>query len=158
IATRAAGPPRGGIRHRRRGAAMLEFAIVAQVLFFTILACIEFTRVVMVQAIAEDAAYEAARHVVVPGATIAEAQSKATSLLNTLRVTASSIQVQAYEGTSSQTAINEDTTEVRVTVTIPVSNISLFTPRWVMGNRTIVKRSRLFTERYDGYYDGVSGS
>ncbi len=142
---------------QRQGAAILEFAVVANVMFLVILACIEFSRLVMVQSLAEDAAYEAARHVIVPGAVLSEAEGVANRVLGSMHVTASSVLVQPYRGTTLQSQIDEDTTEVRVVITIPISNITLFTPKWVLPSRNIVKRSRLFTERYKGFYDG-SGS
>ena len=65
-------------------------------MFLVIFACIEFTRFVMVSSLAEDAAYEAARHVIVPGAVASEAQTVATNIMAAMGVTPQSTDVKAY--------------------------------------------------------------
>src|SRR3972149_2123149 len=66
----------------RRGAAAVEFAITAPVFFLFLLAAFEFGWLNVIRHTADNAAYEAARRVMVPGATAAEAVDKANSLLS----------------------------------------------------------------------------
>jgi hypothetical protein len=68
-------------RDLRRGATAVEFAIVAPVFFVFLLAAFEFGWLNVVRHTADNAAYEAARTAVVPGATVAEAKAKADKLL-----------------------------------------------------------------------------
>ena len=58
---------------RRTGAAAVEFAIVAPIFFMLVLVSLEFGRLNIIRHTADQAAYEAARHAMVPGATAAEA-------------------------------------------------------------------------------------
>ncbi len=53
----------------RKGATVVEFAIVANLLMIMILTCMEFARLNMTRNLAQDAAYFAARYALVPGAT-----------------------------------------------------------------------------------------
>ena len=66
---------------RRTGATAVEFAIVAPIFFTLVLASLEFGRLNIIRHTADQAAYEAARFAMVPGATAAEAKSKAESIL-----------------------------------------------------------------------------
>ena len=59
----------------------MEFAITAPIFFLFLLAAFEFGWLNVMRHTADNAAYEAARTAIVPGATAAEALAKATSLL-----------------------------------------------------------------------------
>src|SRR6185295_7284523 len=73
------------IRNRRsklrRGAVAVEFAITAPIFFLFLLAAFEFGWMNVIRHTADNAAYEAARAAMVPGATAAEAKTKANSIL-----------------------------------------------------------------------------
>ncbi|MEM8680424.1 MAG: TadE/TadG family type IV pilus assembly protein [Planctomycetota bacterium] len=141
------------LQHERRGATVIEFAIVAPVLFITILACMELTRFYMMGAMAEDAAYFAARHVMVPGATLNEGVLMANESLNTVGATGTLVSVQAFNGTTEQTEIDADTTDITVTISVPVADNAMFVPLFLTTG-TIVKTVTLETERFTGYFDG----
>ena len=66
---------------RRTGATAVEFAIVAPIFFTLVIASLEFGRLNIIRHTADQAAYEAARFAMVPGATAGEARSKAESML-----------------------------------------------------------------------------
>ncbi len=70
-----------GRRRIRRGAAAVEFAITAPIFFLFLLAAFEFGWTNVMRHTADNAAYEAARTIIVPGATADEAKKKAKSLL-----------------------------------------------------------------------------
>src|SRR3954451_18844471 len=70
---------RGGLAHRfrprahnRRGAAVVEFAVVAPVFFLLVFGIIEYGRMVMVQQLITNASREGARRGVLDGATTTE--------------------------------------------------------------------------------------
>ena len=65
-------------RVRRDGAAVVEFAISASVLFLIIMGCVELCRMSMLRNLAQDACYEAARYSMVEGATTDEAWARPT--------------------------------------------------------------------------------
>lgn len=133
---------------------MVEFAVVAPVLFTVIFACIEFTRFAMIRGLAEDAAYEAARCVVVPGATSAEATAEAQRIMGAMGIANLSVTITPLNGATTQGAIDDNTTEIRVVVSIPFSQNSLLVPRYFSGSTNIVARTTLFTERYYGDFTG----
>ena len=64
-------------RPDRTAAAAVEFAIVATIFFLLVIAAFEFGRMNVIRHTADNAAYEAARHAMVPGATVAEARDSA---------------------------------------------------------------------------------
>jgi Flp pilus assembly protein TadG len=137
------------IRHRhchkkrpnilRDGAVAVEFAITAPIFFLFLLAAFEFGWLNVVRHTADNAAYEAARSVIVPGATAAEATAKAISILNV--VGARDAKVKITPGN-----ISNSTTEVTVAVDIPMKSNGLITPRFT-GSTTLHSESTLKTER-----------
>lgn len=107
-------------RSNRLGATTVEFALVVPIIFTMFLGAIEMTRMNFIKHSAANAAYEAARAGIIPGATEADCKKKATDLL--AAVGAGSNVVVAYEST---------TQSVKVTVTIPVDKNS-----WAIGRFT----------------------
>jgi Flp pilus assembly protein TadG len=125
---------------RRRGAVVVEFAIVAPLFFLLLFASVEFARMNMLRHAADNAAYEAARHAVVPGGTSAEATTRANALLG----------VFGFQGaivTVNPTSLDDDDQSVTVTVDLPVNENAWIFPRFT-GNMTVRGKSTLRTERY----------
>jgi len=125
--------------HGREGATMVEFTLVASLLFILIFAGIEFARANLLRHTANHAAYEAARHAMVPGATKEEALDKAKLVLENFGVTDVAIKV-------TPSTITEDTTSVRVDIEIPIDRFSWGVMRF-MKNRVLTAHSELLTER-----------
>ena len=123
----------------RSGAVAVEFAIVAPIFFLFLLAAFEFGWLNVVRHTAENAAYEAARTVMVPGASAAEATAKATSILNVVGARGAKIKITPSNITNS-------TTEVTVSIDIPMKSNGLITPRFT-GKTTMHSVSTLKTER-----------
>ena len=70
---------------QRHGAATVEFAVVLPLLVLLVFGSVELTRGLMLRHSADNAAYEAARTAIVPGATAEEAITRATELPGTVR-------------------------------------------------------------------------
>ena len=126
----------------RRGAVVVEFAVAAPIFFLLVFASIEFGRLNMIRHAAENAAYEAARHAVVPGATSAEAIAKANQHLSALGFQGSSVTV-------NPTTLGDEHDEVTVAVNVPLGQNSWVFPRFTEGH-TVSTSSTLRTERYRG--------
>ncbi len=126
----------------RRGAAAVEFALVAPILVMVIVAVIEFSRLSMVHHAADNAAYEAARHVIVPGATVAEAIAASQPLLDAVGIHTSTITVDPMP-------ITESTPAVTVRVEIPMSQNAWIVPFYT-ANTVVEAESTLITERPPG--------
>src|SRR3954464_4606430 len=103
------------IAHARGGAVAVEFAITAPIFFLFLLAAFEFGWLNVIRHTADNAAYEAARSVIVPGTSAAEATAKATSILNIVGARGAKIKITPNNITSS-------TTQVTVAVDIPMKS------------------------------------
>src|SRR5690242_19596878 len=66
---------------RRRGAVAVEMAIVLPLLLLVFFSAVELYRLKSIQHAAENAVYEGARNVIVPGAQASEGQAKALAVL-----------------------------------------------------------------------------
>ena len=97
----------------------------------------------MVRNLSQDAAYFAARHAIVPGATSAEAVGEAERIMN-------SMITSGYTVTVSD--LDSDATEVTVTVAVELDEIALFAPMF-LPSTTYESVARIRTERYEGFYE-----
>ena len=130
-------------KQQRLGATAVEFAMCANLFFFLCFACIEIARMNMIRNLAQDAAYIAARHVVVPGATAEEAKAKGRQVMGMIINNGYTIDVPA---------IDRDTLWVDVTVSVNLDEVALLTPR-LFGNKTLSTTARMNTERYEHYFN-----
>ncbi len=133
-----------GRRNWRSGATTVEFALVANVAFVMIMGCMEFARVNTIRNLTQDAAYYAARYVIVPGASESEAVEEAERVLNAVISDGYTIEVSP---------IDFETEEVTVTVRVDFDQVGFFTPMFVPHNATIDASVRMKTERYTGFYE-----
>jgi Flp pilus assembly protein TadG len=126
---------------KRRGATAVEFALTVPIFFLFLLAAFEFGWLNVVRHTADNAAYEAARHAMVPGATAAEARAKANGLLRVVGVRGASV-------TITPAVLGPDTDEVTVEIDIPLNRNGLVVPRFTRA-KSISSLSTLRTERSD---------
>jgi Flp pilus assembly protein TadG len=130
---------RRSLRPQPRGAAAVEFAITAPVFFLFLLASFEFGWLNVLRHTADNAAYEAARAAMVPGATAADATAKATGLLKIVGARGAKI-------TITPTTLTTSTDEVTVAIDVPMSKNGLIVPRF--SKKTVLhSESTLRTER-----------
>lgn len=120
---------------RRSGAAAVEFAIVAPIFFTMVVASLEFGRLNIIRHTADQAAYEAARYAMVPGATAAEARGRAESMLKIVGARDSKI-----------TIVGPTDDKVTVTVDVPLNKNGWIAPKFTK-SKSIRAASTLKTER-----------
>jgi len=113
-------------RIRRVGAATVEFAIVIPFVILFFMAAIEFTRISLVRHVVDNASYEAARNIIVPGASVAEAEARAQEVLDLLGVSGAEFVI-------TPTPVTENTPSVTVTVTVPISENQWVFPTFSTG-------------------------
>jgi Flp pilus assembly protein TadG len=133
-------PRRSPLKTRRRGTALVEFAVVAPLFFLLVLGIIEFGRAMMVEALLTNAAQQGARTGALDGAQAADV----TSAVNTYLANG------GISGATSTPTPNPPSSalpgrDVRVTVTIPYSSVSwLPAPRFLssttLSATAVVKR------------------
>jgi Flp pilus assembly protein TadG len=124
---------------QRRGATAVEFALTAPVFFLFLLAAFEFGWLNVIRHTADNAAYEAARTAMVPGATAAEAVAKANGLLNIVGARGANVTV-------TPSTLTPGTDEVTVAIEIPMAQNGLIVPRFT-SKTTLHSSSSLRTER-----------
>lgn len=117
---------------------MVEFAIVAPILFLFFFAAFEFCRANMIRHTVDNAVYEAARTGILPGATSGEVRAEAERILNTLGLNTSTIEI--IPGT-----IADDTEEVTVRIDVPLDENSFIAGQFMVG-RNIVRELTMIRE------------
>ncbi len=97
----------------RRGTAIVEFAVVAPLIFLLFLGGLELTALNFARQTAGNASYEAARKMIVPGGTAAEAEAEGLRQMNMVGI-----------GAGAAVVITSTTTSVTATVSVPARNVS----------------------------------
>ena len=120
-------PPRAVRQnHNRRGALTVEFAMTVPIVFTVFFGCMEISRMNMIRNTQNNAVFEAARTICVPGGTVATGTSTATTLMNAVGVTNATI-------TITPNPITNLTTQVTVTISTPLTANLYLTPRFLTG-------------------------
>jgi len=128
-------------RRNRRGAAVVEFAIVAPVFFLLIFGMIEYGRMVMVQQVLTNASREGARKAVLEGVSDSEVQTAVSSYLTSASISGATVTV------TTTAAVPPDVADSRtVTVTIPFSQVSWLPSPMFLGTTTLTASSTMRSE------------
>lgn len=129
-------------RGRREGAYIVELAIALPIIFLVVFSGFELMHFFKIRHAANQASYEAARRLIIPGGTSAEALAAANQIANANMLTIDSISV-------TPSVINRDTREVTVQLSIRFRNEWSFAR--LLAGRTIVSRCTLMHE-YSSIY------
>lgn len=123
----------------RRGVLTVEMAICIPIVFLILLGAIEFSRMNMLRNSIDNAAYEGARRGVVPGATATDCLNAAVSVLNAVGTKSASVSI-------APPIIDDNTTQVSVTISVPLSSNSWGPARFLGGVtlRSVSTKSREF--------------
>lgn len=111
------------LHRRRRGATLVEFAFAAPIFLLFLFAGIEFVRAFNMLHTANNAAYEAARRGIVPGATTADVKKTVDSMLKTVGAKNATI-------TITPAVINPTTTTVKVDISVPLGSNGWVAPHF----------------------------
>ena len=123
-------------RRHRRGAAVVEFALVLPIFFLMVFGMIEFGRLVMVRQVLTNASREGARIGVLDGATADEVESVVEGYLTSASIpfTAGTIMTVTPSPPSSA-GYGESVT---VTVTVPFSDVSWLPSPMYLGSTDVI--------------------
>lgn len=133
-------PLRSRERHSvRLGAVTVEFAITAPIFFLFLLLSFEFGWLNVMRHTADNAAYEAARRAMVPGATAADARAEANRILGIVGARGATVTV-------TPPSIDVDTDAVTVEVDVPMNRNGLILPRFTSATN-LHSEATLRTER-----------
>ena len=122
----------GSYRKKRRGAAAVEFAVVAPVFFLLVFGMIEYGRMVMVQQILVNASREGARKAVLDGSENADVVAVVNQYLQSGSINGATITVTP---TNPQDAQFGD--PVSVTVSVGFDQVSWLPSPMYLGGRTL---------------------
>ncbi len=122
----------------RRGATLVEFAIVSPIAFFVIFGGIELSRISMIRNNAEIAVYEGARCGILPGASASKVRAVVDKYLNVIGIKKATVTV-------TPSTITGQTPQVTVSVSIPLAESTWVTGKLTKG-RTITKTCTLNRE------------
>ena len=111
-------------RKHRRGAAAVEFAIIAPIFFLLILGMIEIGRGVMVQQIITNASREGARLAVLPGTTASEVTARVDDILSSSGINGATTQILNEQGSPLDPQVAGYGEVIKVVVTVPFSSVS----------------------------------
>jgi len=123
----------------RRGTVMVEFAVVAPLLFLFLFAGFEFCRVAMIRHTVDNAIYEGARRGIIPGGTSAEVTAEAERVLSTIGLTTFSLNV-------SPALIDDTVDEITVRLTVPLDANTFVPAQYFIGQEI----TRELTMRREG--------
>lgn len=123
-------------RRRRRGAAIVEFAIIAPILFVLVMGSIEFGRAAMAKDLLANAARAGARTGALPNKSNADIKTQATTSLSDSGISGGTIAVAVNGGaTDASAALQGDI--IQVTVSVPYKSVSWLPSPWFLGNTTL---------------------
>ncbi len=114
--SRRAQPPQ---RNKQRGATAIEFAMVFPIFVVVIFFFFESWRFVQFRDAVDQAALEAGRAAIVPGATAEEARARANTILASVGANSAVVTITPQQ-------LREDTDEVTIDVTLPYADVGLF--------------------------------
>jgi Flp pilus assembly protein TadG len=137
-------PQRRGFHAARPAAALVEFAVVAPVMFMLMLATFEFGRTFMVMELLTEGARIGCRQAIVEGTSSQQIRDTVTSYLSSLGINGDTVGISVNDApiNSVDTANQLAYTEMTVQVTVPVRSVSwvpnpLFTSGTLSGQFTM---------------------
>lgn len=122
----------------RSGATLVEFALVAPILFVFMCTCFEFGRMAMMRASIANAAYEGARRASVPGSTASQAIQSAVGVVSASGISSSTVTV-------SPSVFDANTRDVTVTVSVRYADNAWISAMFI-GNATLQRSCTMSRE------------
>ena len=134
-------------RKHRRGAAAVEFAIVAPIFFLMIFGMVEIGRAIMVQQIITNASREGARLAVLPGTTASGVSNRVEDILTSAGISGATVQILDEGGGATNPEDAEYGDVINVTISVPYSEVSWLPTSKYLGGKTLSASTIMRTER-----------
>ena len=129
-------------RGQRRGVALVEFAVVASLLFLLILGMFEFGRMVMVQQFLTNASRAGARRGILEHTTESDVQTIVTDYLSSSAIPGATVTVSPDQ--LSTVGFGDP---VSVTVSVPFDHVSWLPASRFLGGKNLSAQSVMIAER-----------
>ena len=133
---------------RRRGAAAVEFALVATVFFMFVFGIFEIGRLVMLRQIMGEACRQGARRAILENASETAVVDQVTAKLSSNSIPGATVTINWDNKTTQPNMANlgfQDPVTVRATV--PYSNVSWLVPTWVLSGSVMEAQATMRIER-----------
>ncbi len=138
----------GRQRKQRRGAAAVEFAIVATVFFMFVFGIFEIGRLVMLQQIMGEACRQGARRAILENASETAVVDQVTAKLAANSIPGATVTITwANKETQSNMANLGFQDPLTVRATVPYSDVSWLVPTWVLSGSVMEAQSTMRIER-----------
>ena len=123
-------------RRNRRGAAVVEFAVVVPIFLMMVFGMIEFGRAIMVQQVLTNASREGARLAVLdsPTPTAGQVTTTVTTYLQKAGISGATVTINPTEPTTAAYGV-----PITVTVQVPYSSVSWLPSPWFITGNTQLK-------------------
>jgi Flp pilus assembly protein TadG len=128
-------------RKKRKGAAAVEFALVAPVFVLLVFGMIEYGRMVMVQQVITNASREGARRAVLDGVTASDVSNTVTTYLTNGAVSGATVTMNPANPSSAASG-----DPVTVTVSVPYTAVSWLPSPFFLGGATLNATSTMRRE------------
>ncbi len=129
-------------RGQRRGVALVEFAVVASLLFLLVVGMVEFGRLVMVQQFLINASRAGARRGILEQTTESDVQTIVTDYLSSSTISGTTVTVSPDQ--LIKVGFGDP---VSVTVSVPFDHVSWLPAPWFLGGKNLSGRSVMIAER-----------
>ena len=129
-------------RGQRRGVALVEFAVVASVLFLLVVGMFEFGRMVMVQQFLTNASRAGARRGILEHTTESDVQTIVTDYLSSSAISGATVTVSPDQ--LSTVGFGDP---VSVTVSVPFDHVSWLPASRFLGGKNLSAQSVMIAER-----------
>ncbi|QEG20858.1 TadE/TadG family type IV pilus assembly protein [Mariniblastus fucicola] len=140
-------------KRNRKGAAAVEFAVVAPAFLAVTFCCFEFARMSIMRNLAQNAAYEACRFAMMEGATEEDGEAKAADVLSRLGTKGATVTTTYQSIFRDDGTVLEDRAFVTTQITVPIGQNSIVFPAAVFGDKAITTQTQLRSERYIGFFE-----
>lgn len=124
----------------RSGAAVVEFAVVAPIIFMLFFAAFEFARMNLIRHTVDVAAYQGCRTGILPGASADKVRSRVETMLSTIGVDGAAI-------TISPSSITRSTRDVSVDIQVAL-DAHTWVPAQFLAGRSLSGSCTLMREEY----------
>ena len=131
-----------GFHRHRKGAAAVEFALVAPLLFLVLFGIVEIGRLFMVQQMLTNCSREGARRAILESSTETEVKTVVNDYLTGSSVSGATVTVSPSD--LSSLGLGDPVT---VKISVPFEDVSWLPSPWLLGGRTLSAQSVMRTER-----------
>lgn len=132
---------------KRRGAAMVEAAIILPVFILLVFGLIEASRLAMVATILTDAAREGCRVAVIDGNTNSDVTTRINQILTSSNINSSYVTMTQTPSDCTTVSSSSNPNTIQVNLSVPYKNVSWLGTPYLFQNATVTASATMSSER-----------